>query len=125
MRRAAMNQNALFPSGMNISNYFLPKLKPPMMTEDDVVITVNALTHFTALCQPESRNSFIEIIRSLEQSKVLQYENIPIVRMALEQVRQRYIDSQSAAIQNNVDKENLCPIYREKINSINIVLNKL
>jgi len=95
------------------------------MNNKDLTVTIEALTHYTALCQPEASSAFIEIIRLLEKSKVLHVENIPIVRMALEQVRQRYIESHAAAIKRNMDKENLCPIYREKINNINIVLNKL
>lgn len=100
-------------------------LKSPMMTDEDISIMVKTLTHYTALCMPEAINNFIEIIRLLEIKKVLTYENIPIVRMALTKVKERYLDSILAAIKNNMDKEKICPIYRNKVNDINSVLSKL
>jgi hypothetical protein len=126
MRTATMQQNSLFPSGMNISEFFLPKLKPEPMTETDLTVTLQALTHYSLMPQNgDNRRFYDDIINYLEIKKTLFQQDIPIVVAVLKEVNKKYLNNLiEVDKQLNADVE-LKAYYRAKMGEINNVLAKL
>lgn len=126
MRTATMQQNALFPNAMNISEYFQPKSKHETMTDTDLTVTLQALTHYSLMPENgDNRNFYEDIINYLEVKKTLFPQDIPIVVAVLKEVNKKYLNNLiEVEKQLNADVE-LKAYYRTKMGEINNVLSKL
>lgn len=96
------------------------------MTEEDFKTIIMSLQHNLRMCSPDRYSTINRIVKYVETHKTIHLQDIPLVVLILNEVRERYVKNIWKSIEMNLHgKEELIPIYRLRITEIESVLQKL